>query len=79
MGSVLDAFLHRPSMNDLDAYRAAALLIRQSDDDPEMYAAGRADDMIEKRDMEGLAAWEKILKAIRELQRTTPGEDGGLN
>jgi hypothetical protein len=56
-------------MNDIDAFRAARLLIRQRDD-PEMFAAGRIDDMIDAGDVEGLAAWKQILSAIRTLRQT---------
>ena len=65
-------------MDDLDAFRAAQILIRQRDD-PVMYAAGRVDDMIDAGDAKGETAWKAILHAIQELQRTTPREGEGVN
>ena len=32
----------------------------------------RADDMLEVGDLDGLAMWKRILKAIEELQGTAP-------
>ncbi len=32
----------------------------------------RADDMLEAGDLDGLAMWKRILKAIEELQGTAP-------
>ncbi len=32
----------------------------------------RADAMLEKGDLDGYAVWKRILKAVKELQRTGP-------
>jgi hypothetical protein len=42
-------------------------------------AAKRADAMLELRDLEGLATWKAILRAVLELTRTELGPDERLN
>ena len=37
-----------------------------------IHAAMRADAMLEKGDLDGYAAWKRILRAVRELQRVEP-------
>ena len=34
----------------------------------------QADAMLEAGDLDGYAAWRKILRAVEELERTEPGE-----
>ncbi len=33
----------------------------------------RADAMLEKGDMEGAAVWQRIVRAVEEMQRAQPG------
>jgi hypothetical protein len=66
-------------ISDLDVWRCAHLLIKQHGDGAEFDAAGRADDMLAKGDVEGQRVWMLVLKAIRELQRTVPREGEHLN
>jgi len=56
-------------ISDLDAYRAAALLIKQHGDDAELRAAERSDGMLDEGDLDGCATWRLILQAIAELRR----------
>jgi hypothetical protein len=62
--------------SDLDIYRSAQVLIRQHGEDAPIHAAMRADAMLEAGDLDGLAVWKRILRAIAELQNTErlPGE-----
>ncbi len=53
----------------LDVYRSAQVLIREHGEDGALEAAQRADAMLEKGDMEGVASWRRVLKAVEELQR----------
>ncbi len=53
--------------SDLDIYRAAHLLIERHGDDAPIEAAMGADELMETRDLEGVAVWKMILKAIEEL------------
>ena len=59
--------------SDLDIYRSAKMLIDQHGEDAGLEAAIRADAILEKGDMEGAAAWRRIVKAVEELQRQEPG------
>ena len=46
--------------SDLDIYRSAAVLIREHGDNASLEAAPRADGILERGDVEGLAAWKRI-------------------
>ncbi len=64
-----------PVIADIDAYRAAHLLIKRHGDDAPVEAAMRADELAEDGDMEGRAVWLRIVKAIEELQsEERPGD-----
>ncbi len=56
--------------SDLDIYRSAYVLIREHGKDAAIEAAVRADAMLEKGDLYGLAAWKRIVRAVGEIQRT---------
>ena len=62
-------------IHDLDIYRSANVLIREHGDDAGLKAAQRADDMLERGDLDGLAVWKRILAAIEETRRTLPAEN----
>jgi hypothetical protein len=59
--------------SDLDIYRTVQLYIKQHVDDATIHAAMRADEMLDKGDMDGRAAWLRVMEAIKELQNTEPG------
>lgn len=61
------AYAH--TMDRIDIYRSAALLIRQHGDDAVIEAAMKADAMLDKGDLDGQRVWKAIVKAIEELQR----------
>ncbi len=56
--------------SDLDIYRSANVLIRDHGGDAAIEVAMRADAMLAKGDIEGLAAWKRIVWAVEEIQRT---------
>ncbi len=58
--------------SDLDIYRTAAVLIKQHGQDAPIHAAMRADVLLEAGDMDGLAVWKRILRAVEELEGTLP-------
>ena len=60
--------------DDKDIYRSAKLLIDRHGDDAVIEAAMMADKMLEAGDMEGQATWNRILRAIEELQPKEPPE-----
>ncbi len=57
---------------DLDIWRSANLLVQQHGEDAPVEAAMRADAMLEKGDLDGCAAWKRILRAVEELQGAAP-------
>ena len=63
-------------VGDLDAYRSAAVLVREHGEDAAPEAARRTDAMLEKGDLEGLAVWRRIVGAVEEIERQErrPGE-----
>ena len=58
----------------LDIYRSANVLIREHGEGAALEAAKHADAMLAKGDLDGLAAWKRIVKAVEEIQRTEPAE-----
>ena len=58
--------------SDLDIYRSAKLLIDQHGDEAPIHAAMLADTMLEAGDLDGRAAWLRILRAVEELLRSEP-------
>ncbi len=58
--------------SDLDIYRSAQLLVKQHGEDAPIHAAMRADAMLEAGDLDGLATWKRILRAVEELRGTAP-------
>ncbi len=58
---------------DLDIYRSANVLVKQHGQDAPIPAAMRADALLDKGDLDGYAVWKRILRAVEELQRATPG------
>ncbi len=56
----------------LDIYRSAQVLVKQHGQAAPIEAAMRADAMLDKGDLDGLAAWKRILRAVEELQGTAP-------
>ena len=51
-----------------DIYRSAKLLIDRHGDDAVIEAAMQADKMLDAGDLDGLATWNRILRAIDELR-----------
>ncbi len=58
--------------SDLDIYRSAQLLVKQHGPDAPIEAAMRADAMLEKGDLDGYDVWQRLLRAVEELQRAEP-------
>ncbi len=57
---------------DLDIYRSANALVKQHGQDAPIHAAMRADELLDKGDLDGYAVWKRILRAVEELQGTAP-------
>ncbi len=62
-------------VSNLDIYRSANELIKQSGDAADIEAAMKADELMEAGNMEGVAVWKRILTAIEELlSEERPGD-----
>ncbi len=57
---------------DLDIYRSAQVPIKHHGQDAPIEATMRADAMLEAGDLDAYAVWNRILRAVEELQRVTP-------
>ena len=51
----------------LGLFVLANLLVKQHGQDAPIYAAMKADAMLDKGDLDGYAAWKRIVKAVGEL------------
>ncbi len=58
--------------SDLDIYRSANLLVKQHGEDAPIHAAMRTDAMLAAGDLDGLAVWKRVLRAVEELQGVEP-------
>lgn len=54
----------------IDIYRAANVLIRKHGGEAKLQAAMRADELLDRGDLDGAAVWRKIVKAVVELLDT---------
>ena len=59
---------------EIDIWRAANLLIKQHGDGAELVAAQRADELLDRGDVEGVHVWKRIRRAIVELQAPATGK-----
>ena len=55
-----------------EIYRTANLLVKQHGEDAPIHAAMKADELLEKGDLGGYAAWRRILRAVEEWQGEKP-------
>ncbi len=61
-----------PMIPDLETYRSANNLVKRHGEEAPIHAAKQAAAMLEAGDLEGYAMWERILRAVEELQGTEP-------
>ncbi len=59
-------------ISDLDVYRTAKLFVDKHGAEAPIHAAMKADAMLEKGDIDGQAAWLRILRAVKELLLAQP-------
>ncbi len=59
-------------ISDLDVLRAAQLLVKRHGDNAPVVAAQRADELLDRGDLEGVAVWKSITRAVEELLRVEP-------
>ncbi len=58
--------------SDRDIWCSADLLVKRHGEDAPFHAAMQADPMLEAGDLDGLAVWKRILRAVEELQGKEP-------
>ncbi len=64
---------------DLNIYRSARLLVKRHGEDAPIEAAMRADAMLEAGDLDGLAVWKRVLRAVEEMERIERMKTESLN
>jgi len=55
-------------IDDFDIYRAAKLLVDQCGAEAARFTNARADELLQKGDIDGAIVWRRILAAVEELQ-----------
>ena len=68
-----------PVTGDKDIFRSAKLLIDRHGNDAPIHAAMRADKMLDAGDLDGLATWNRIIRAIDELRAGKRPKDATVN
>ncbi len=66
-------------MFNLDIYRSAKLLIDQHGDEAPIHAAMRADELLDRGDLDGAAVWRRIVSAVNELLADTPADGASIH
>ena len=62
--------------SDIDIYRSANLLIEMHGNEAPIFAAMRADELLDAGDLDGCAVWKQIIRAIEKHQDQEPPGDG---
>ncbi len=63
------------TIDDIDIYQSAKLLIDKYGDKAAVIAIKRASQMLDADDVDGYAVWKRTLQAIEQLESTKPGPD----
>ncbi len=66
-------------ISDLDILRAAQRLVKRHGADAPVVAAQRADQLLNAGDLEGVAVWRSITRAVEELLRVVPNVGERVN
>ena len=61
-------------VTERDIWATAKMLVDQHGADAPIHAAFRADELLDRRDLDGQAVWMRILAATRELMRLSDAE-----
>lgn len=64
-------------VSDLDIWRAAQGLLKAYGERAVFEAAERADQAIAKGDVQAEFTWMRVVRAVRELERQSPGPGEG--
>ncbi len=60
------------TVDDIDVFQSAAVLIKQHGDDAQLLAIKRATKMLDAGDVDDYAVWNRIADAIKDIQQETP-------
>ena len=63
------------TIDDIDIYRAAKLLVDKHGDEAAVITIKRATKMLDAGDVDGYAVWKRILNAVKELLAEEPPGD----
>ncbi len=63
------------TIDDIDIYRSAKLLIDKYGEKAAVIAIKRASQMLDADDVDGYAVWKRTRRAIEQLESTKPGPD----
>jgi hypothetical protein len=66
-------------MEEIDIWRTAKILVDAHGENAWLEAAQRADHCLEGGNLEGVAAWKRVLLAVNDLQRQKPNASEPLN
>jgi hypothetical protein len=66
-----------PTNRDID--QTANELIKEHGEDATIFAAMMADELLDQGDMEGLAVWKRILKAVEEFLSESISDSDTIN
>jgi hypothetical protein len=64
-------------ISNIEVYRAAISFLDQHGEHASIRAATRVDEMLDAGDLDGVAVWKAIRKAVEELAKTEP--DGAVH
>jgi hypothetical protein len=56
-------------VQEIDVWRSASLLLERHRPDAALIAAMRADQLLDKGEVEGCRVWQRIVRTIRDLER----------
>ena len=62
------------TIDDIDIFQAAAVLIKEHGHAAQLQAIKRATKMLDAGDVDGYAVWKRIVDAIKDMQREAPRE-----
>ncbi len=66
-------------ISERDIWATANILIKRYGDDAELRAVERADEMLDRGDLNGQHIWLRILEAVRQLAETERPKDTRLH
>ena len=66
-------------MDDIDIWRAAHAMMRRYGETAWLESTQRADQALAAGDVEGARTWNRVAKAVTDLDRQKPGDGEAVN